>query len=82
MSNKNVPLLSLKKRSQDKVNFNSVEKALKAEEGKSTSEEGMFQGLACLVELKEQDPLTKIQYRDCLIDYHSCPNSLCIKKLV
>lgn len=41
-----------------------------------------FSLLDCLVELRRDDSHTGIQYRDCLIDYTSCPNQRCIKKLV
>lgn len=41
-----------------------------------------YSGLECLVELKPEEPLTGIQFRDCLIDYSVCPNRHCIKKLV
>ena len=40
-----------------------------------------FGDLDCLLELKKEDELTKIQYRDCKIDYTSCPNKFCIKNL-
>lgn len=45
-------------------------------------EKPVFKGLDCLIELKSEDFLTGIQFRDCLIDYTRCPNSSCIKKLV
>ena len=41
-----------------------------------------FSLLGCLVELRADDSLTGVQYRDCQIDYTACPNQRCIKKLV
>lgn len=43
---------------------------------------GEEEGLDCLVELRPDDALTGIQFRECLIDYTSCPNRNCIKKLL
>ncbi len=40
-----------------------------------------FEGLECLVELRNDDKATGIQFRDCQVDYTHCPNNLCIKKL-
>lgn len=41
-----------------------------------------FAGLECLVELRAADPISGIQFRECLIDYTRCPNQYCIKKLL
>lgn len=38
--------------------------------------------LDCLVEYREADAATGIEYRDCVIDHTACPNRNCIKKLV
>ncbi len=43
---------------------------------------GEEEGLDCLVELRPDDALTGIQFRECLIDYSRCPNQNCIKKLL
>ncbi len=54
---------------------------LAAEELPAVSSTGMFDGYDCLVELKSPDMRTGIQYRECLIEYTSCSNQHCIKKL-
>lgn len=41
-----------------------------------------FTLLDCLVELRPEDTLSGVQFRDCAIDYTACPNQRCIKKLV
>lgn len=41
-----------------------------------------LEGLDCLIEYREEDPITGIQYRDCVIDHTRCPNQRCIKKLI
>jgi hypothetical protein len=38
--------------------------------------------LSCLIELRGEDALTGVQFRDCIIDYTRCPNARCVKKLV
>lgn len=38
--------------------------------------------LACLIELRGEDALSGVQFRDCIIDYTRCPNARCVKKLV
>lgn len=67
--------VSRKRKKEEELSRNKAEEAAKA--GKSSNSDL----LECLVELKDEDPLTQIQYRDCLIDYTSCPNSHCIKNL-
>ncbi|KAA1263641.1 hypothetical protein C5473_21680 [Leptospira interrogans serovar Weerasinghe] len=40
-----------------------------------------FSPYSCFIEYKPADPITGIQYRDCVIDYTRCSNQKCIKKL-
>ena len=41
-----------------------------------------FSPYHCFIEYKFSDSESKIEYRDCIIDYTRCPNVNCIKKLV
>ncbi|MCE9500300.1 MAG: hypothetical protein K8R21_07365 [Leptospira sp.] len=41
-----------------------------------------FAPYSCFIEFKPKDKKTKIEYRDCIIDYTRCTNQNCIKKLV
>ena len=50
----------------------------------STINEGTglpFEGLPCILQLREDEVETGIQFRDCTIDYTRCPNHNCIRKL-
>ena len=50
----------------------------------STINEGTglpFEGLPCILQLREDEVETGIQFRDCAIDYTRCPNHNCIRKL-
>lgn len=38
--------------------------------------------LHCLVEYRDPDPKTGVEFRNCRIDYILCPNQKCIKKLL
>ncbi len=53
-----------------------------AETKPTAGETALFEDLECLVELRSSDKATGVQYRDCLIDYTTCPNRNCIKKLL
>lgn len=41
-----------------------------------------FSPYSCFIEYKPADPVTGIQFRDCVIDYTRCSNQKCIKKLI
>lgn len=40
-----------------------------------------FSPYSCYIEYKASDKDTRIEFRDCVIDYSRCKNSRCIKKL-
>lgn len=40
-----------------------------------------FSPYSCYIEYKPTDKDTRIEFRDCVIDYSRCKNSRCIKKL-
>ena len=77
MPNTNTSILA--NQGQSKQDLGLVKTALDA--GEKAEKKSSLEALECLVELKDEDLLTQIQYRDCVIDYTTCPNSHCIKNL-
>ncbi|MCB1326581.1 MAG: hypothetical protein H7A21_04535 [Spirochaetales bacterium] len=63
--------------------FPTLEKPRAVREGQAVFSTALREEeLQCLVVLRPGDGPSGIEFRDCLVDYTTCPNRNCIKKLI